>query len=191
MPNLPILLILNKEVGGATFERTVSSVLLLNSSYEPLRVISWQRAITMFFMGKVEVVEEYEHDIRSVTLAIKAPAVVRLLKFARIGRKAPPLCRTNVLARDNFECQYCGVALGAREATLDHVVPRSQGGKTTWDNIVCCCTTCNRTKGGRTPAEARMLLRSRPVRPDWLPVLTMRLNGKVPLSWQLFLRPVS
>ena len=143
----------------------------------------------MFFMGKVEVVEEYDHKIHSISIAIKAPAVVRLLKFVKMGRKSPPLCRTNILARDNFECQYCGCELGSREATLDHVVPRSQGGKTSWENIVCCCTTCNRKKGGRTPVEARMLLRSKPVKPDWLPVLNIRLNGRVPMSWQLFLQP--
>ncbi len=165
----------------------MQTVLLLNASYEPLKIISWQRAVTMFFMGKVEVLEEYDHDIRSVSLVIKVPAVVRLLRFINIGRKAPPLCRTNILARDNFECQYCARPLTSKEATLDHVVPRSQKGKTTWENIVCCCTNCNRKKGGRTPAEARMLLRKKPVRPDWLPVLTMKLNGKVPISWKLFL----
>jgi len=162
-------------------------VLLLNSSFEPLKVISWQRAVTMFFMGKIEVVEEYDHHIRSVSLFIKAPAVVRLLRFVKIGRKSPPLCRSNILARDNFECQYCARELSVREATLDHVMPRSRGGKTSWDNIVCCCAACNRKKGGRTPAEARKALRSKPGRPDWLPVLTIRLNGQIPRSWYLFL----
>jgi len=166
----------------------MQGVLLLNSSYEPLRVITWQRAVTMFFMGKVEVVQEYDHSIRSVSLVIRAPAVVRLLKFVKMGRKSPPLCRTNVLARDRFECQYCGRGLPAREATLDHVIPRSQGGRTSWENVVCCCASCNRRKGGRTPAEARMSLRTKPVRPDWLPVLTTRLNGQIPSSWQEFLR---
>lgn len=169
----------------------MQSVLLLNASYEPLRVISWQRAVTMVFMGKVEIVEEYDHQIRSVSIVIKAPAVIRLLQFVKIGRKSPPLCRTNVLARDNFECQYCGRELSSKEATLDHVVPRSQKGKTSWENIVCCCPPCNRKKGGRTPAEAKMLLRKKPVKPDWLPVLNMRLNGRVPLSWQMFLRSTS
>ncbi len=166
-------------------------VLLLNSSFEPLKVISWQRAVTMFFTGKIEVVEEYDHHIRSVSLFIRAPAVVRLLRFVSIGRKSPPLCRSNILARDNFQCQYCSTALSTREATLDHVLPRSRGGKTLWDNLVCCCASCNRRKGGRTPAEARMILLKKPVRPDWLPVLTMRLNGNIPISWHLFLRVAS
>lgn len=160
---------------------------MLNSSFEPLKVIPWQRAVTMFFLGKVEVVEEYEHDIRSVSLVIKAPAVVRLLKFVRIGKKAPPLCRSNVLARDNFQCQYCSKVLTSKEATLDHVIPRSQGGRTTWENVVCCCGACNRKKGGRTPSEARMPLQKRPVRPDWLPVLSFKLHGNVPSAWHIFL----
>lgn len=165
----------------------VQSVLLLNASFEPLKIISWQRAVSMFFMGKVEVVEEYDHNIRSISLVIKAPAVVRLLEFVKVGRKSPPLSRTNVLARDNFQCQYCALDLTLKEATLDHVSPRSQGGKTTWENIVCACGSCNRKKGGRTPKQARMKLLKQPIRPDWLPVLTIRLNGKVPISWKLFL----
>lgn len=165
----------------------MQSVLLLNASYEPLRVISWQRAVTMFFCGKIEVVEEYDFNIRSVSLVIKAPAVVRLLQYIKVGKKTPPLCRTNILARDNFECQYCAVPLTSKEATLDHVVPRSQGGKTSWDNIVCCCGECNRRKGGRTPVQAQMNLRTKPVKPDWLPVLTVRLNGRIPRAWHNFL----
>ncbi len=165
----------------------VESVLLLNSGFEPLRVISWQRAITLFFSGKVEVVEEYERDIRSVSLVIRAPAVVRLLSYARIGRRSPPLCRTNVLARDNFQCQYCSKELSPKEATLDHVLPRSQGGRTTWDNIVCCCPYCNRKKGGRTPRQAKMALLRQPSKPDWLPVLNIKLHGRIPESWYNFL----
>lgn len=141
----------------------------------------------MFFMGKVEVLEEYEHDIRSVSIIIRAPAVVRLLQYVKIGMKSPPLCRSNVFARDQFQCQYCGRDLSQKEATLDHVVPRSQGGKTSWENIVCCCSGCNRRKGGRTPKEARMPLRKKPERPTWLPVLHIKLNGKVPGSWHNFL----
>jgi len=165
----------------------MSSVLLLSSSFEPIRIISWQNAVSMFFLGKIEVLEEYDFDIRSVSIAIKAPSVVRLLRYFRAGRKSPPLSRANLLARDNFTCQYCGKELNAREATLDHVLPRSQGGTTTWENIVCACGTCNRRKGGRTPREARMNLLSKPRRPDWLPVLQIKLHGKVPAQWHTFL----
>ena len=166
----------------------MQAVLLLNASYEPLKIISWQKAITMFLLEKVEVIEEYEHDIRSVTLAFKAPAVVRLLKYVNIGRKSPPLSRSNILARDHFSCQYCATQLSSKEATLDHVIPRSQGGKTSWENIVCCCKQCNRKKGGRTPKQASMPLRKRPAQPDWLPVLNFKLHGKIPAHWHDFLQ---
>jgi 5-methylcytosine-specific restriction endonuclease McrA len=91
------------------------------------------------------------------------------------------------LARDEFLCQYCSIELSVREATLDHVVPRSQGGRTNWENVVCCCVPCNRKKGGRTPREARMNLLKKPVKPTWLPVLRIRFNGNVPRSWYSFL----
>src|SRR4029078_3778299 len=128
------------------------------ASYEPLKVIAWQKAITMAFCGKVEVIEEYDQDIRSVSLIIKAPSVVRLLRYIKVTRRKPPLCKANLLARDNYECQYCNVRLTTHESTLDHVVPRSHGDTTTWTNVVTCCKHCNRRKGGRTPEEARMPL---------------------------------
>ena len=165
----------------------MQSVLLLNTSFEPLKVISWQRAVSMFFSGKIEVIEEYDQNIRSVSLIIKAPAVVRLLRYVKSGKKSPPLCRANIMARDNFQCQYCAKDLVSRDVTMDHVIPRSQGGKTSWENIVCCCAACNRKKGGRTPVEARMLLLKKPIKPDWLPVLNIKFHGKIPLSWKNFL----
>lgn len=165
----------------------MQSVLLLNSSYEPLRVVPWQRAVTLVFGGKVEIVEEYDHHIRSISLVIRAPAVIRLLKYTRVGRKEPPLCRANLLARDNFECQYCSRDLSSKEATLDHVIPRSRGGRTSWENIVVACAPCNRKKGGRTPSEAHMPLRRKPTKPDWLPVLSVRFRGSIPEVWISFL----
>jgi 5-methylcytosine-specific restriction endonuclease McrA len=141
----------------------------------------------MFFMGKVEIIEEYDHQIRSVSFAIRAPAVVRLLSYTKRFKSAPPLSRANIFARDNFQCQYCSIELRSAEATLDHVMPRSKGGVTSWTNVVTCCTKCNRKKGGRTPAEARMPLRSTPVQPDWLPVITVKLNGNIPHPWKNFL----
>ena len=166
----------------------MSPVLLLSAAYEPLRIITWQNAVSMFFLGKVEIVEEYDHDIRAVSMAIKAPAVVRLVRFFRAGRRSPPLSRGNIMARDNFKCQYCARELSVKEATLDHIIPRSQGGKTTWEDIVCACGACNRKKGGRTPKEAHMKLLSKPIKPEWLPVLNIKLHGQVPPAWFTFLQ---
>ena len=166
----------------------MESVLLLNASYQPIKVISWKRAVCLWFSGKVEIIEEYEYDLHSVSLVIKAPAVVRLLSYVRIGKRQPPLSRVNILARDNCRCQYCGATVTSREATMDHIIPKSRGGCTSWKNIVCCCVRCNRKKGNRTPQEAGMPLLNEPVVPDWLPVIKVKLNGNVPNSWQFFIQ---
>ena len=166
----------------------MATTLLLNASFEPLKVISWQRAITMSFLGKVEVVHTYEHEIRSVSLAIKAPAVVRLLNYIHIGRRKPPLSRVNLLARDEFTCQYCTRLLNKQSATIDHVIPRSQAGETSWENCVISCTDCNRKKGGNTPKQARMKLLNKPKQPDWLPILSIKLHKNLPQAWLVFLK---
>lgn len=165
----------------------MENVLLLNSSYEPMRVISWQKAICLFFSGKVEVIEESEGEVHTVSVVFKIPAVVRLLSFVKIRQKSPSLSRANILARDEFKCQYCKKELSHKEATLDHVIPRSQGGSTSWDNLVCCCASCNKKKGNQTPKQAQMPLLKKPVKPGWLPILQIKFHGKVPQSWQYFL----
>ena len=166
----------------------MEAVLLLNASFEPLSVISWKRAVCLAFSGKVEIVKEYEDDIRSVSIVIKAPAVVRLLNYVRIRNRKPPLNRVNIMARDSLTCQYCSKKLTSKTATLDHIIPRSQNGPTSWKNIVCCCKKCNLRKGGRTPKQAQMRLIKEPIIPDWLPVIRIRLNGKFPISWSDFIR---
>ena len=165
----------------------MDSTLLLNSSYEPLRVISWEKAITLFFLGKVEVIENYEHCVRSVSLVIKVPAVVRLLRFVKLHSRRPPLTKLNLLARDSYTCQYCAKYLTKEEASVDHVSPRSKGGKTKWENVVIACHPCNRKKGGRTPKEAKMLLNVIPVAPAWLPIITISLASNIPKLWKSFL----
>lgn len=162
--------------------------LLLSQSYEPIKVITWQRAITLLFLGKVEVVEEYTDAVRSVTFVIKIPAVVRLLRAFRRHHKPVKFSRVNIYARDHYACQYCGHKLGVAELTYDHVVPRSQGGRTEWTNIVTACHDCNRNKGGRTPKQAGMALRALPVQPDWVPAVTIRVSLRsVPDAWRDYL----
>lgn len=159
--------------------------LILTQSYLPHRVVGWQKAITMSFTGKVEVVETYGEVVRSVSRAFDMPAVVRLTRPIRRGRAKIRFSREHVLMRDDHRCQYCGERFEARALTLDHVVPRSRGGTTSWTNIVTACRDCNSRKRNRTPSEAGMKLRSEPVRPNDLtfPFAQLRL-GAVPDPWK-------
>lgn len=167
-----------------TMERT----LLLNITYEPLRVITWQKAITLLTLGKVEVVEEYDREVHSVSFAIKLPAVVRLLRFVKWREKSIKFSRRNIYARDHGKCQYCGKALAQQEITYDHVVPKSQGGQTSWENVVTCCLKCNGKKGGRTPQQAGMKLRNIPKRPQWNMTVRLTIGIKhAPESWRDYL----
>jgi len=162
-------------------------VLLLNQSYEPVSVINWKRAITMFTLGKVEIIEEYEKDIRSRFLVIKAPAVVRLLKAFRRPRKRVKFNRQNILARDRWRCQYCRNKFISKDLTYDHVIPKSRGGQTCWENIVTCCMPCNSKKGDRLPREVGMRIRKQPTRPDWVPIFTVSISKRtIPDSWKSF-----
>ena len=139
--------------------------LILTQAYMPHRIVGWQRAITMSVTGKVEVVETYDEVIRSVSAAMPMPAVVRLTRSIRHRDPKVRFSRANVLLRDGYTCQYCGAELPSRELTFDHVLPRSQGGRTSWTNIVTACRECNAQKGNRTPQQAGMKLRSTPERP--------------------------
>ncbi|MBW1999249.1 MAG: HNH endonuclease [Deltaproteobacteria bacterium] len=163
-------------------------VLLLNITYEPLRTIDWKKAVTMLCLGKVEVIEEYNREIHSVSFTIKLPAVVRLLRMVKRPKGTVKFSRQNIYARDRYQCQYCGARKPAEELTYDHVLPKARGGKTAWENIVTCCVECNRKKGGRTPAEARMKLIRKPKRPTWLPAIRITIGFKeIPESWRDYL----
>lgn len=163
--------------------------LVLDQGYQPHRIVPWQRAVTMLFTDKVEVVHEYDEEIRSVSLTIKMPAVVRLLRSVRSRKRMVKFSRINVATRDNHQCQYCGVKLPLKQLTFDHVVPRSQGGNTSWRNIVMACRPCNGRKGGRTPHAAGMRLLQEPVKPKWLPVMTFRVEhaASFPEAWSQWL----
>ncbi len=145
---------------------------MLNASYQPGARVPWQRAITLLFLGKVELIEEYEdRTIRSVTFEVKMPSVVRFLRMLKRRKPVIRFSRENVYARDHGACQYCGKKVTRAEATYDHVLPRSQQGGTHWENIVIACVPCNQRKGGRTPAQAGLTLLREPVRPKWTPLL--------------------
>lgn len=168
---------------------TEYKTLLLNSTYEALRVISWQRAVILWFEEKVEIVKEYDDfELSSVSMTMKCPAVVRLYEYVSSKKHRVKFSRINVFARDKYKCQYCGSSPGTSQLTYDHVTPRSRGGKTVWDNIVTCCVPCNSKKANKTPAEAGMKLMSKPTKPAWSPKTKLLIAlPNTPACWRDYL----
>jgi 5-methylcytosine-specific restriction endonuclease McrA len=188
------------------------SVLVLNRSFVAVHITNVRRAITLLFRQLAEVVhlEEgqfaaYNLDswralsamrtslrgpdqdwIRAVGYELQAPRVIRLVACDRGPRQRLRFNRRNVFARDGNQCQYCGRNFPLSELSLDHVVPRSRGGITSWENIVCACVACNVRKGGRTPHEARMNLIRQPVKPKRSPLLSLKLGNPKYASWKNF-----
>lgn len=144
-------------------------VLVLNASYEPLQLVSVRRAVILLLQEKAEVVEAARQQLRARALSLDVPLVIRLVRYIRIPRRLKlPCSRRGVFARDRETCQYCGAQPGRAHLTMDHVVPRSQGGGTTWDNVVTACRDCNHRKGGRTPDQANMKLAVVPRQPQYV-----------------------
>jgi 5-methylcytosine-specific restriction endonuclease McrA len=164
-------------------------VLLLNGSYEPLTIVDWQRAITLVFSGKAEIIEEYPEEIRSQKMKMKVPAVIRLYHQARIRhRLSAKFTRANLFTRDSYTCQYCDQKFDAKDLTFDHVIPITMGGRKTWDNIVTACEPCNSLKEGRTPEQAGMHLMKKPKQPAWAQVISITAGVKhTPEHWRGYL----
>lgn len=168
----------------------MEQTLLLNATYEPLKVVHWQKAITLWCQGKVEIVASHDREIRAVSFSLKLPSVIRLLRYVRIKKRFDyvPFSRANIYARDAYTCQYCAGSFPTQELTFDHVIPVSQGGRKDWENIVTCCVSCNRRKGGRTPEEARMRLVRPPRRPQSAPAIRITIGLRnAPDSWRDYL----
>ena len=158
--------------------------LMLTQWMAPHRVITWQRAIVLFYLGKVEVLEEYDECIVAPSITLRTPAVVRLTKGCVSKKNKVRFSRANVFTRDGFRCQYCGERKRMDALNYDHVVPRVRGGKTVWENIVTSCYACNDRKGSRSPDEAGMRLLRKPFKPTFLPLVPVVPSGKdVPSSW--------
>lgn len=159
-------------------------VLVLNATYEPINVCSLQRAIVLVLKKKAEVLERAARRLRSASATFPFPYVIRLVYYVRVPRhEARKITRRAVFARDEYACQYCG-ANG--HLTMDHVVPRSRGGRSSWDNVVTSCAPCNLRKGDRLPAEIKMFPRNEP-RPPAPSVFIAVAAPKRPKSWEPYL----
>jgi 5-methylcytosine-specific restriction endonuclease McrA len=169
-----------------TSRRTISGrVLVLNASYEPLNVCSVRRAVVLILKEKAELLEQGERRLHSESVTLPHPVVIRLITYVRVPRDARSrrITRRAVFARDSWTCQYCGTT---SHLTVDHVIPRSRGGASDWENIVTSCAPCNRRKGNRTPVETGMHPRLKPRAPG--PVIFIRVAAPVlPPAWQQYL----
>ena len=163
-------------------------VLVLNASYEPINICAARRAIVLVLKGLAMPEEENGHYLHAARLAMRVPSVIRLLEYRRIPHQTRALSRKNILLRDRNTCQYCGLVMSSSELTLDHVVPRSRGGSSTWENLVACCHPCNRRKGNHLLAEISMKLLKEP-RPFTLHTSRhiMRMIGRSDNKWRKYL----
>ena len=191
-----------------------ASVLVLNKMFMAVHVISVRRAFVLLCKDLCEVVsledgqyatydfetwrevsefraknfrEEEDDWVRTSNAVIQVPRVIRLTGYEKIPKHTVKFNRRNIFARDNNQCQYCGKRFALSELSLDHIVPRSQGGGSSWENVVCACIDCNVRKGGRTPKQAHMGLIRKPEKPKRSPMLSLKLNSKKYHSWKTFL----
>jgi 5-methylcytosine-specific restriction endonuclease McrA len=193
-----------------------SSVLVLNKFFAAVHVVNAKRAFAMLCTESAEVVsiddgqynthnftswvdvsafkaecelsddDRYER-IKTFSLEIRVPKIIRLVVYDKLPKATVKFNRKNIFARDKSRCQYCGKKVPTSELSLDHVIPRTQGGTSSWENIVCACTNCNKHKGGRRPEEAGMKLICKPVKPNHCPLIQLKLGSNKYNSWKLFL----
>jgi 5-methylcytosine-specific restriction endonuclease McrA len=181
-----------------------SAVLVLNKSFLPVQITTVRRAFCLLYAGMAKAVNSQyetfdfeswrqlrlqvnEERIGLVDRMIKVPRVILLIAYDRVPKRRIRFSRHNIFARDKNTCQYCGKKFPTTDLNLDHVVPRSQGGITTWENVVCSCHRCNRMKGGKTPEQAGMYLVTPPRRPSWTPPLNVSLKDVIRKEWVPFL----
>ncbi len=189
-----------------------SNVLILNRFYMAVRVVNVRRALTLLYRECAEVIVKeggqfvsYDFEswielsqlsamdkqlgedyLQAIHYELRVPRICRLIRFDRIVSHAVRFNRKNLLTRDAYQCQYCGQKPPVHKLSLDHVIPRSHGGQTTWENIVCCCLKCNSRKGGRTPQGANMTLLNQPTKPRLNPILADSMDDPRYESWRTF-----
>lgn len=161
-------------------------VLLLNANYEPLNVCNIRRAVSLIMLGKAEVIQDTGKQVSTSCGSLDVPSVVRMRYQVRRPIPRLRLSRHSILARDNYQCQYCG---SHKDLTIDHVIPRWVGGPQTWENLVTCCRKCNLKKADKTPVQAGMKLKKQPKRPHYVPYLSLQkyLRAIAREDWSFFL----
>ncbi|MCS7063011.1 MAG: HNH endonuclease [Methylacidiphilales bacterium] len=187
-----------------------SQVLVLNRLWQAVNICSARRAFSLLYLDHAHVVHPHHkeddfalhnfhqwkeisrnydgHDVvHTIHFRLRIPKIILLLIYDRLPRKEIKFTRQNLFERDNYTCQYCGQKFHPNELNLDHVIPRDQGGKTTWDNIVCSCIRCNSLKGNRTPSQAHMRLLKKPTAPRWRPFVHIQHMRSTHDSWHRFL----
>lgn len=192
------------------------SVLVLNRFYMAVHVVSVRRALVLLYRELSEVIhvenghyhnydfeswvemsefmaaeeEAIEHGewVHSVNFAVLVPRVIRLTLYDKVPKLTLRFNRRNLFARDNNTCQYCGKHYSLSQLSFDHIIPRSRGGKTTWENVVCCCLRCNGRKGDHLPEEVNMKLIQKPIRPRQNPLMTVKLDNPKYEIWRTFLK---
>lgn len=181
-----------------------TGVLVLNRVYQPVHITSVRRAFTLLYQGAARAIDEqfqlfdfenwsalsiaaHQDAVGTVSRRIRIPRVIVLLAYERMPRARVRFSRFNIYARDDNTCQYCGRRFSRADLNLDHVVPRSRGGSTAWENVVCSCVPCNLRKGGRTPDEAGMRLLHQPTRPRWSPLFRSASRRALYREWRPFL----
>ncbi len=190
-----------------TYSILNTKVLILNRSYLPIHVTSVRRAFALLYQGIARAVNEQyqtfdfdswsdlsvsmrDESVGLVNRVIRVPRVILLVGYDRVPKRQVRFSRYNIYARDNCTCQYCGRRMPRHDLNLDHVIPRSKGGTSMWENVVCSCQECNRQKGGRTPHEAGMNLLRRPYKPKWTPFMQETFNLSRYREWLPFLNTV-
>lgn len=162
----------------------MEKTLLLDASFYPIQMIDWKKALTLFFTDRAEVVEHHKDiEIKSTHESFKLPKVMRL--FYKVGNvNIVKFNRLNVFYRDNFQCQYCGGHFRKKDLTLDHVIPKSKGGETSWENIVSACAPCNSKKADKLLKNSNFKLLKKPVEPRWMSLFLIKLGHKDKGIWK-------
>ena len=167
-----------------------SAVLVLNANYSPMTVCTAKRAISLYFLNKIDVLSNYDDKISSPSLSLNLPSVIKIKTYIKNNNMAVEISRKNILARDGYKCQYCGTQ--SKALTVDHVIPKFRNGLDSWENLVAACKNCNQIKGEKTPEEAKMPLLKKPKRPNRIHYF-QRLFKKKQADWRpyLFMEPLN